>query len=44
MSVTRNTTVFNNKIVIKIIICNVLTTLYGINTVISSETDSKGCK
>ena len=40
----RNATVFNSKIVIKIITYNVLITLYGINMVISSETDLKGCK
>ena len=41
---TRNATVSSNKIVIKIITCNVLTMLYDINTVIGSKTDLKDYK
>ena len=40
----RNTTVFNSKIVIKIIIYNILTMLYSIKMIISFKTDLKGCK
>ena len=44
MSVIKNVTVSNNKIMIRIIIYNVLTILYNINTIIGSETDLKNCE
>ena len=41
---TRNAIVSNNKTVIRIIIYNVLITLYDIKTVIGFKTDLKDCK